>query len=80
MPLNPPPVRLRNVSKGLAKLFVQVAPGDELEVPADVAEQIEAQRAPLKPVAPKAKPAPKPAPAPAPKGKAKAEAAPPADG
>lgn len=79
MPLNPPPVRLRNVSNGLAKLYAQVAPGDELEVSADVAEQIERQRLPLKPVAAKAKPATAPKP-PKAKGKPKAEATPPADG
>lgn len=60
--LTPPtalPVRLVNISKFVAKASIVVAPGDELEVPADVAAQIEEQRLPLKPKAAPAKRAPK---------------------
>lgn len=48
MALKPISTRLRNVSNGLAKVYISVAPGDEIEVPEDVAAQIAHQRAPLR--------------------------------
>lgn len=54
-PINP---RLRNISNGVAKVQINVAPGDEIEVPQDVADQLSLARAPFSEVG-SAPPAPK---------------------
>lgn len=48
MALKPIRPRLRNISNGLAKVQVSIAPGDEIEVSEDVAAQIAHQGAPLR--------------------------------
>lgn len=51
MPLNDPARRgLRNISKQPAKVSVVIPPGDELEVSAEVADQLEAASPALKPL------------------------------
>ncbi len=47
MALNPIRPRLRNISNGVAKVQLIIPAGDEIEVSAEVAEQLERQRAPF---------------------------------
>jgi hypothetical protein len=60
MGLNPIRPRLRNISNDLAKVQINIAPGDEVEVSEDVAAQLAHQGAPMRPVGePKKAPAKK---------------------
>lgn len=47
MALKPIRARLRNHSNGLAKIYISIAAGDEIEVSGDVAAQIAHQGAPM---------------------------------
>ena len=47
MALKPIRARLRNHSNGLAKIYISIAAGDEIEVSWDVAAQIAHQGAPM---------------------------------
>ena len=48
MALKPIRARLRNHSNGLAKIYISIAAGDEIEVSGDVAAQIAHQGAPMR--------------------------------
>lgn len=47
MALKPIRARLRNHSNGLAKIYISIAAGDEIEVSEDVVAQIAHQGAPM---------------------------------
>jgi len=60
MALKPIRARLRNHSNGLAKIYISIAAGDEIEVSGDVAAQIAHQGAPMSEATPDAEPTPEP--------------------